>query len=118
VAAARETADGGLAWPVAPSQEKTDPTVYTGTAGIGSVLLEAWRHLGDDSYADLALRAGRGLAAAVDGHGDDSLYFGRSWSCAPCTTSSATPPVVRRPITRWLLCARTSTGSAGGSSSS
>lgn len=78
VAAARETADGGLAWPTAPSQEKTDPTLYTGTAGIVSVLLEAWRHLGDDSYADLALRAGRGLAAAVDGHEDDSLYFGRS----------------------------------------
>src|SRR3954463_9158619 len=78
VAAARETADGGLAWPTAPSQEKTDPTLYSGTAGIVSVLLEAWRHLGNDSYADLALRAGRGLAAAVDGHEDDSLYFGRS----------------------------------------
>jgi hypothetical protein len=39
------------------------------------VLLEAWRHFADDSYADLALR---GLAAAVDGHEDDSLYFGRS----------------------------------------
>ncbi|WP_406221195.1 lanthionine synthetase LanC family protein [Streptomyces canus] len=78
VAAARDTADGGLAWPVAPSQERTDPTLYSGTAGIVSVLLEAWRHLGDDSYADLALRAGRGLAAAVDGHEDDSLYFGRS----------------------------------------
>lgn len=78
VAAARETADGGLAWPTSPSQERTDPTLYSGTAGIVSVLLEAWRHLGDDSYADLALRAGRGLAAAVDGHDDDSLYFGRS----------------------------------------
>ncbi|MDQ0906700.1 hypothetical protein QFZ22_002685 [Streptomyces canus] len=78
VAAARETADGGLAWPAAPSQERTDPTLYSGTAGIVSVLLEAWRHLGDDSYADLALRAGHGLAAAVDGHEDDSLYFGRS----------------------------------------
>ncbi|MFG2725384.1 lanthionine synthetase LanC family protein [Streptomyces canus] len=78
VAAAREPADGGLAWPAAPSRERTDPTLYSGTAGIVSVLLEAWRHLGDDSYADLALRAGRGLAAAVDGHEDDSLYFGRS----------------------------------------
>ncbi|MET7687522.1 lanthionine synthetase LanC family protein [Streptomyces sp. NPDC005483] len=78
VSDARETADGGLAWPSAPSQEKTDPTLYSGTAGIVSALLEAWRHLGDDSYADLALRAGRGLAAAVDGYEDDSLYFGRS----------------------------------------
>jgi hypothetical protein len=42
------------------------------------VLLEAWRHLGDDSYADLALCAGRGLAPAVDGHEDESLYVGRS----------------------------------------
>ncbi|MDH6515627.1 hypothetical protein M2163_007394 [Streptomyces sp. SAI-135] len=78
VSAARETADGGLAWPSDPSQEVTDPTLYNGTAGIVAVLLEAWRHFGDDSYADLALRAGRGVAAAVDGHGDDSLYFGRS----------------------------------------
>ncbi|MER6287921.1 lanthionine synthetase LanC family protein [Streptomyces sviceus] len=79
VAAARETGEGGLAWPTAPSQEETDPTLYSGTAGIVSVLLEAWRHFGDDSYADLALRAGRALAAAaVDGGEDDSLYFGRS----------------------------------------
>ncbi|MFE3034121.1 lanthionine synthetase LanC family protein [Streptomyces canus] len=78
VAAARETGDGGLAWPTAPSQEETDPTLYSGTAGIVSVLLEAWRHFGDDSYADLALRAGRALAAAVDEGEDDSLYFGRS----------------------------------------
>ncbi|MEU0946225.1 lanthionine synthetase LanC family protein [Streptomyces canus] len=78
VAAARETGDGGLAWPTAPSLEETDPTLYSGTAGIVSVLLEAWRHFGDDSYADLALRAGRALAAAVDGGEDDSLYFGRS----------------------------------------
>ena len=78
VAAARETGEGALAWPTAPSQEETDPTLYSGTAGIVSVLLEAWRHFGDDSYADLALRAGRALAAAVDGGEDDSLYFGRS----------------------------------------
>ncbi|MFF7934759.1 lanthionine synthetase LanC family protein [Streptomyces sp. NPDC007940] len=78
VAAARESADGALAWPATPGQQETDPTLYSGTAGIVCVLLEAWRHLGDDSYADLALRAGRGVAAAVDGHQDDSLYFGRS----------------------------------------
>ncbi|MFI0537511.1 lanthionine synthetase LanC family protein [Streptomyces sp. WSLK1-3] len=78
VSTARETPEGGLAWPTDPAQEETDPTLYSGTAGIVSVLLEAWRHFGDDSYADLALRAGRGVAAAVDGHGDDSLYFGRS----------------------------------------
>jgi hypothetical protein len=78
VSAARETAHGGLAWPTDPSRDETDPTLYSGTAGIVCALLEAWRHFGDDSYADLALRAGRGVAAAVDGHEDDSLYFGRS----------------------------------------
>lgn len=78
VAAARETADGGLVWPSAPSEEEPNPVLYDGTAGIVTVLLEAWRHFGDDSWADLALRAGRGLAAAVDGLEDDSLYFGRS----------------------------------------
>ncbi|MFJ6389973.1 lanthionine synthetase LanC family protein [Streptomyces sp. NPDC091972] len=78
MSAARETGTGALAWPSASSREETDPTLYSGTAGIVAVLLEAWRHFGDDSYADLAVRAGRGVAAAVDGHEDDSLYFGRS----------------------------------------
>ncbi len=52
--------------------------LYSGTAGNIPVLLEAWRHFGDDSYADAALRAGRGLADAVEGIDDDSLYFGRT----------------------------------------
>lgn len=52
--------------------------LYSGTAGNIPVLLEAWRHFGDDSYADAALRAGRGLAAAVEGIDGDSLYFGRT----------------------------------------
>ncbi|NEA98020.1 lanthionine synthetase LanC family protein [Streptomyces sp. SID13726] len=74
VAEAGETPDGGLSWSSSPS----NPTLYSGTAGIVPVLLEAWRHFGDDSYADLALRAGRSVAAAVDDHEDDSLYFGRA----------------------------------------
>ncbi|MFC8363105.1 lanthionine synthetase LanC family protein [Streptomyces griseorubiginosus] len=78
VGAARETADGGLVWPSAPSEKEPDPSLYDGAAGIVTVLLEAWRHFGDDSWADLALRAGRGLAAAVDGLDDNSLYFGRA----------------------------------------
>ncbi|WP_369187898.1 lanthionine synthetase LanC family protein [Streptomyces sp. R08] len=52
--------------------------LYSGTAGNIPVLLEAWRHFGDDSYADAALRAGRGLADAVEGIDGDSLYFGRT----------------------------------------
>ncbi|MEJ8671680.1 lanthionine synthetase LanC family protein [Streptomyces sp. MS1.AVA.1] len=42
------------------------------------MLLEAWRHLADDSYADAAVRAARGLADSVESWEDDSLYFGRT----------------------------------------
>ncbi|SEB76799.1 Lanthionine synthetase C-like protein [Streptomyces sp. 2224.1] len=76
--AARETAGGGLAWAMRPSDDELDPMLYSGTAGIVPVLLEAWRHFGDDAYADTALRAARSLADSVDGIDDDSLYFGRT----------------------------------------
>ncbi|MET8582916.1 lanthionine synthetase LanC family protein [Streptomyces collinus] len=77
-AAAWETAGGRLAWTTRPSDDELNPILYSGTAGIVPVLLEAWRHFGDDSYADTALRAVRGLADFVDGIDDDSLYFGRT----------------------------------------
>ncbi|MFB7493361.1 lanthionine synthetase LanC family protein [Streptomyces sp. NPDC056161] len=77
-AAARDTTGGGLAWTARPSDDTLDPSLYSGTAGILPVLLEAWRHFGDDAYADTALRAARSLAAAVDGFDHDSLYFGRT----------------------------------------
>ncbi|MFF9200283.1 lanthionine synthetase LanC family protein [Streptomyces sp. NPDC014986] len=77
-AAARDTAGGGLAWTDVPSSDEGDPMLYSGTAGIVPVLLEAWRHFGDDSYADTAARAARGLVDRVDGIDDDSLYFGRT----------------------------------------
>ncbi|MBT3152647.1 lanthionine synthetase C family protein [Streptomyces sp. CHD11] len=76
--AARETPGGGLAWPARSSDAACDPTLYSGTAGIVPVLLEAWQHFGDDSYADAALRTARGLADSADGIDDDSLYFGRT----------------------------------------
>ncbi|MBW8798692.1 MAG: lanthionine synthetase C family protein [Streptomyces sp.] len=76
--AARETPGGGLAWTTKPSDARLNPTLYTGTAGVVPVLLDAWRHFGDDSYADGALRAARSLADSVDGFDDDSLYFGRT----------------------------------------
>ncbi|MET9195797.1 lanthionine synthetase LanC family protein [Streptomyces olivaceus] len=76
--AARETPGGGLAWPARPSDDALHPMLYSGTAGTVPVLLEAWRHFGDDSYADAALRAARELAARVDDLDDDSLYFGRT----------------------------------------
>ncbi len=76
---ARDTGDdGGIGWPVRPSADELEPMLYNGTAGIVPVLLEAWRHFGDDSYADAALRASRGLAASVERVADDSLYFGRT----------------------------------------
>ncbi|MFI1367135.1 lanthionine synthetase LanC family protein [Streptomyces griseochromogenes] len=77
-AAARETVGGGLAWTTRPSDDELNPRLYSGTAGIVPVLLEAWRHFGDDAYADTALRAARGLADSVDSVDDDSLYFGRT----------------------------------------
>ncbi|MGW4561491.1 lanthionine synthetase LanC family protein [Streptomyces sp. NPDC004561] len=77
-AAARETSGGGLAWTTRPSDDELNPMLYSGTAGNIPVLLEAWRHFGDDSYADTALRAARSLADSVDDFDNDSLYFGRT----------------------------------------
>ncbi|MDL2080359.1 lanthionine synthetase LanC family protein [Streptomyces sp. GXMU-J15] len=76
LAQARDAGDSGLGWPVRPSGAATDPMFYNGTAGIVPALLEGWRHFGDDTYADAALRAARGLAAAVPETPDSSLYFG------------------------------------------
>ncbi|KOU59301.1 lanthionine synthetase C family protein [Streptomyces sp. MMG1533] len=76
LATARDTGGGGLTWPAKPSDDAPEPMLYSGTAGVVPVLLEAWRHFGDDTYADTALRAARGLVAAVDDCEDSSLYFG------------------------------------------
>ena len=78
IGSAREAPDGGLTWPDRPSDDAPDPTLYSGTAGNIPVLLEAWRHFGNDAYADTALRAARSLAHRVDDIEDDSLYFGRT----------------------------------------
>ncbi|MBD0838522.1 lanthionine synthetase LanC family protein [Streptomyces sp. TRM68416] len=75
---ARDDADGGLGWPTRPSDDDLNPILYSGTASVVPVLLEARRHFGDDSYGDAAVRAARNLAAVLDGHDDDSLYFGRT----------------------------------------
>ncbi|MFG3318801.1 lanthionine synthetase LanC family protein [Streptomyces sp. NPDC048171] len=78
IGAAREAPGGGLTWPERPSDAESEPMLYSGTAGNIPVLLEAWRHFGDDAYADTALRAARSLARSVDDIEDDSLYFGRT----------------------------------------
>ncbi|MFE3771076.1 lanthionine synthetase LanC family protein [Streptomyces sp. NPDC059122] len=73
---ARDTGGNGLAWAATPSDDETDPTFYSGTAGVIAVLLEAWRHFGDERYGDAAVRAARSVSAAVDGRENSSLYFG------------------------------------------
>ncbi|WP_369274213.1 lanthionine synthetase LanC family protein [Streptomyces sp. R11] len=78
LSAGRDGGDGGLMWPTRPSDDELNPMLYSGTAGVVPVLLEAWRHFGDDSYADTAVRAARGLADSVESWEDDSLYFGRT----------------------------------------
>lgn len=75
---ARESGADGLAWAAAPSDRETSPTFYGGTAGVIAALLEAWRHFGDDRYGDAAVRAARSVSAGVDGHDNNSLYFGRT----------------------------------------
>ncbi|MFI7104596.1 lanthionine synthetase LanC family protein [Streptomyces sp. NPDC050161] len=71
-----EVGDKGIAWAAVPSGDEPDPSLYSGTAGIVPVLLEAWRHFGEDRYGEAALRAARSLSAAVDGWEDNSLYCG------------------------------------------
>jgi hypothetical protein len=74
--AARDAGDDGLAWTTRPSDDELNPLLYNGTAGVVPALLEAWRHFGDDRYADTARRAARSVAAAVDDWENDSLYLG------------------------------------------
>ncbi len=67
----------GLAWPSRPGDDETDPTLYSGTAGVVLTLLEAHEHFADDTYGDLAVRGAHGLASAVDADWENSsLYHG------------------------------------------
>ncbi|MFJ4965336.1 lanthionine synthetase LanC family protein [Streptomyces sp. NPDC088729] len=70
------TTGKSIAWSAIPTGDEPDPTLYSGTAGIIPVLLEAWRHFGDDRYGDAAVRAARSLSEAVDRWEDSSLYGG------------------------------------------
>lgn len=72
---ARES-NGALTWTGTPGVDEIDPTLYSGSAGIVITLLEAYRHFGDDRYADAAIRGARGIAAAIDSVSHCSLYFG------------------------------------------
>lgn len=95
--------------------------LYNGTAGIVPVLLEAWRHFGDDAYADTALRAARALAARVDDLEDDSSTSAARdspWSCGRSTPNWATRRRARPPTVPSAWSAPASTARAGATSSS
>ena len=75
IASGRDGERGSLAWPAVRSDTDLDASLYVGTAGVVTTLLEAHRSLGEDRYADLALRGARWLAD----HPDDEelgLYLG------------------------------------------
>ncbi len=66
-----------LAWTGRPDDDETDPTLYSGTAGIVLAFLEGYRHFGDDRYAQAAARGALTIAAAVDQEWElSSLYLG------------------------------------------
>ncbi len=66
----------GLVWSGKPSDDEVDPTLYSGSSGIVNTLLEAYRHFGDDQYADAAVRGARAIAEEVARWELSSLYFG------------------------------------------
>lgn len=66
----------GLVWTGRPGDDKVDPTLYSGAAGIVITLLEGHHHFGDDRYADAAIRGARAITAAIDDVDHCSLYFG------------------------------------------
>ena len=66
----------GLVWKAAPSDDESDDTLYSGTAGIVLALLEGHRHFGDDRYAAAATRGASTLAESVSHWDHASLYFG------------------------------------------
>lgn len=72
---ARSTKEG-LTWAATVPGAEANFTLYHGSAGIVSVLLEAQRHFGDDRYGDAATRGAAAIAAAADHEERCSLYFG------------------------------------------
>nr|WP_256069892.1 lanthionine synthetase LanC family protein [Streptomyces sp. DvalAA-14] len=73
---AAQDVEGGLTWPGTLDDDEFNPTLYSGTSGVLPTLLDAWRHFGDDRYADAALRGVRSVAAAVDDWEYSGLYTG------------------------------------------
>jgi hypothetical protein len=85
----------GVAWAGATDQDEFDPTLYSGGAGVVMALLEAYRHLGDERWADLAVRAGGPLVAQARGWGNASLYMGTTgiaWALHSLGTTVGTEP--------------------------
>ncbi|MEY9940648.1 lantibiotic modifying enzyme [Streptacidiphilus sp. MAP5-52] len=78
LSSARHGGDGTLHWTTRPSDREPNPVLYSGTSGIVVALLEAYRHFGDSSYGDAALRAARSIAAATSDWELHGLHFGLS----------------------------------------
>jgi hypothetical protein len=68
--------DDGVAWSANPIEDDDDPCLYSGASGVVLTLLDAYRDLGDDRYADTAARAATTLADVVTSVGDCSLFVG------------------------------------------
>jgi hypothetical protein len=68
--------DDGIAWSSACDDDELQPTLYAGTAGIAIALLEAHRDLGDDRFADAAIRGARAVLSMDARWEHPSLYFG------------------------------------------
>ncbi|HVC04977.1 MAG TPA: lanthionine synthetase LanC family protein [Candidatus Acidoferrales bacterium] len=75
VASSRERERGSLAWPAQRSDAEVDASLYMGTAGVVTTLIEAHRTFGDDRYADLALRGARWLSEHLNSE-ELGLYLG------------------------------------------
>jgi hypothetical protein len=66
----------GVAWSANPSERDDDSCLYSGAAGVVLTLLDAHRDLGDDRYADAAVRAAATLGHAIESLDDSSLFVG------------------------------------------
>ncbi|HEY1176201.1 MAG TPA: lanthionine synthetase LanC family protein [Phytomonospora sp.] len=68
----------GLGWAFKQGEDEPTNSIYHGTAGVITALLEGWRHFGDDRYADAALRGLREVEAGLPDMYNDTFYIGRA----------------------------------------
>ncbi|MGA7987008.1 MAG: lanthionine synthetase LanC family protein [Candidatus Dormiibacterota bacterium] len=75
ISSARDAEGGSLAWSEQPSDADPAASLYMGTAGVVTTLLEAYGAFGDQRYAEIAVRGARWLAGQLDDSGS-GLYLG------------------------------------------